>query len=329
MRIRVWLAFTAAAAILAAGLENVRAADATAPDKTTVIVVVGAAGEPMYGSNFLAWSALWSDAAKKGGAECTVIGTGPTNGPADIDVLKQTLAAQPTESVNELWLVLLGHGTYDGRTAKFNMRGPDFTPDDLAGWLKPFKRPLAVIDCSSCSAPFLTKLSAPGRVIITATRSGDERNYARFGQYISEAIADPSADLDKDGQTSLLEAFLMASRQVAEFYKDQGRLMTEHALLDDNGDGKGTPADWFKGIRAVKRASNGAELDGLRAQQVVLVRSAQDQQLAPEVRARRDELVLDVEKLRDQKEKMSEDDYYQKLEPMLAELAKISGQKTN
>ena len=88
----------------------------------------------------------------------------------------------------ELWLVLLGHGTFDGKVAKFNLRGPDFSADELASWLQPFKRPLAVIDCSSCSAPFLPKLSAPGRVIITATRSGNEENYARFGQYISEAI---------------------------------------------------------------------------------------------------------------------------------------------
>jgi len=294
-------------------------------DKPAVIVVVGAAGEEEYGSNFLKWSDLWVKAGAKGGADVTVIGTGPTNGPADLDLLKQALAAQAKESPNELWLVLLGHGTFDGKVAKFNMRGPDFTPDDLAGWLKPFKRPLAIIDCSSASAPFLPKLSAPGRVIITATRSGYEQNYARFGQYISEAIADPEADLDKDGETSLLEAFLMASRRVAEFYKGEGRLMTEHALIDDNGDGLGTPPDWFKGIRAVKKAQGGKDLDGIRAQQFVLVRSAQEMKLAPDVRARRDELELAVGKLRDEKTTLGDDEYYKQLEPLLTELAKISG----
>jgi hypothetical protein len=314
--------------ILLSPLTRVSAADA--PDQPTVIVVVGAAGEPEYGSNFVAWSKLWVEAAHKGGAAVSVIGTAPTNGSSttDLDQLQQNLAAQPRESANELWLVLLGHGTSDGKVAKFNMRGPDFTPDDLAGWLKPFKRPVAVIDCSSASSPFLPKLSAPGRVIITATRSGSEQNYARFGQYISESIADPAADLDKDGQTSLLEAFLMASRRVAEFYKSEGRLMTEHALIDDNGDGLGTPPDWFKGIHAVKRARDGATVDGMRAHQFILVRSAQEQQLAPAVRARRDELELAVGKLRDQKAKMSDDDYYHQLEPMLTELAKISTQKS-
>src|SRR5207253_3682573 len=172
---------------------------------------------------------------------------------------------------------------------------------DLAEWLKPFRRPLAVIDCASSSGPFLNKLSATNRVVVVAAKSGYEQNYARFGQYISEAIADPEADLDKDGQTSLLEAFLMASRRVADFYNAEGRLATEHALLDDNGDGLGTPADWFRGIRAMKKAKEGASADGLRAHQFHLVRSEQEQKLSSELRARRDELELAIAKLRDAK----------------------------
>src|SRR5207248_10685476 len=111
-------------------------------------------------------------------------------------------------------------------------------------------------------------LSATNRVIVAAARSGYEQNYARFGQYMAEAIADPQADLDKDGQTSLLEAFLMASRRVGEFYNTAGRLATEHALIEDNCDGLGTPAEWFRGIRTVKKAKEGASADGLRAHQM-------------------------------------------------------------
>src|SRR5258708_34249236 len=109
--------------------------------------------------------------------------------------------------------------------------------------LRPCRRPLAVLQCASASGPFLNALSAPGRVIITATRSGYEVNATRFGGYLARAIADPAADLDKDGQTSLLEAYLAASRQAEQFYKEQGRLMTEHALLDDTGEGLGTPPE--------------------------------------------------------------------------------------
>jgi hypothetical protein len=335
-----------------------RADSSAAANKPTVIVVVGAPGEEEYGKNFQQWGNLWVQAGQKGGANLVTIGLDPTDsapqrtnspaqpadrvgqtilsadvgpqatdspaGPTDLDRLAQALAAQPVESPDELWIVLLGHGTYDAGEAKFNLRGPDLSATNLAVMLKPFKRPLAVINCASASAPFINALSAPGRVIITATRSGSEQNYARFGQYFSETIADPAADLDKDGQTSLLEAFLIASRRVAEFYKTAGRLVTEHALLDDNGDALGTPADWFHGARAVKRAKNGAGLDGLRANQFCLVRSDAERNLPAAIRARRDELELTLVKLRDSKASYSEDDYYQRLEPILVEMAKLS-----
>src|SRR5262249_49838176 len=151
--------------------------------------------------------------------------------------LLNALTTEVSKTAGELWLVFIGHGTYDGKTAKFNLCGPDISADELATAMKPCRRPLVVIQCASASGPFLKALSAPGRVVIAATRSGYEVNVTRFGDFMARAIADPTADLDKDGQTSLLEAFLMAARQVEQSYKDQGRLMTEHALLDDNGDG--------------------------------------------------------------------------------------------
>src|SRR4029434_7395612 len=98
--------------------------------------------------------------------------------------------------------------------------------------------------------PFINELSASGRVVVTAARSGSEFNFARFGDYFSSAITDSKADLDKDDQTSLLEAFLAAAAGVKEFYLSDGRLVTEYALLDDNGDKRRTPADWSQGLCA-------------------------------------------------------------------------------
>ncbi len=307
-----------------AGHDRALSAESNSDDRATVIVVVGAAGEEEFGKNFAAWAENWRKAATAGGAKFVPIGLAPPDGTNDITHLQQALDTEPKDSAAELWLVLIGHGTFDGKDAKFNLRGPDFSATDLATWLKDFHRPLAVIDTSSASAPFLTKLSAPGRVVVTATRSGNEVNYARLGQYFSEAIANPEADLDKDGQTSLLEAFLSASRQVADFYKAQGRLATEHALLDDNGDGLGTPADWFRGVRAVRKARDGAAVDGLRAQQFCLVRSPDEQKIPVQVRARRDELELQVAGLRDKKATLQEDEYYRQLEVLLVELARLN-----
>jgi hypothetical protein len=140
---------------------------------------------------------------------------------------------------------------------------------------------------------------------------------------LAEAIGDAKSDLDQDGQTSLLEAFLSASARVKEFYKTEGRLATEHALIDDNGDGLGTPAEWFRGTRATKQAKDGAELDGTRARNLPLVRSDAEEKLTPKQRTRRDELELAVEALRETKSKAAEADYYRDLERLMLELARV------
>jgi hypothetical protein len=308
----------------AAALCYVETLPAQTPDteRATVIVIVGAPGEEEYGRHFSEWAGALSKAAGEAGAKEVIIGLQTNNAAADREQLQQALNAEPKDGA-ELWLVLIGHGTFDGRDAKFNLRSNDVAATELADWLKPFHRPLAVINTASASAPFLQKLSATNRVVVTATRSGSEVNYARFGQYFSAAVGDLEADLDKDGQTSLLEAFLMASRRVKEFYDLEGRLATEHALIDDNGDGFGTPPDWFRGVRAVKSAKDGAALDGLRAHQFHLIRSEAEQKLSPETRARRDALEFSISKLRETKRTLPEDVYYEKLEVLLLELARL------
>lgn len=295
-------------------------------DRPTVIVVVGAEGEPEYGRQFAQWADRWAASAASASAEFVAVGREPVSAAStDKQRLQEILAAQCKDPfpTRPLWLVLIGHGTHDGKEAKFNLRGPDVSDAELAEWLKHCRRPLAVINCASASAPFLNKLSGPGRVIITATRSGAEVNFARFGDHLSASIVDPAADLDKDGQTSLLEAFLAASHRVQEFYKQDGRLPTEHALLDDNGDKLGIPADWFQGKRATKAARDGAPLDGPRAGQWHLLLSATEQAMSAAQRARRDALELKVEALRGKKAKMPEADYYAQLEPLLLDLARV------
>ena len=285
--------------------------------------MAGAAGEDEFGKVFVEAAQSWRRAAEK--AEVNLVEIGITNAAAtnDLALFHAALAKEPKETSTELWIVLLGHGTFDGREAKFNLHGPDLSASALSNTLAAFHRPVAIINAASSSSPFIKALSGKNRVIVTATRSGAEENYARFNKFISQAIADPEADLDKDGQTSLLEAFLMASRRVTEFYKSEGRLATEHALLDDNGDGLGTPADWFRGIHAVKKAANNAPLDGMRAHQWHLVRSKEDQRLSSEQRKRRDDLELEIGRLRDQKTSMSEDEYYRQLEELLTKLGEI------
>jgi hypothetical protein len=300
-------------------------------ERPTVVIVVGAEGTAEFGAEFERWAGRWSEAAKRGGADVVTVGRAgmePDAAPAgeteaDRQRLRQILDRELERATQPLWLVLIGHGTHDGKVAKFNLRGPDVSDEELAAWLKPCRRPLAVINCASASAPFLNRLSGEGRVIITATRSGSEVNFARFGDHLSAAIGDAAADLDKDGQTSLLEAFLAASHAVAGYYKQEGRLATEHALLDDNGDGLGIPADWFRGTRATRAARDGAPLDGAAAHRWHLVPSPAEQALGAELRARRDELEKEVESLRAKKASLDEAEYYRQLEALLVRLARV------
>lgn len=296
---------------------------ASAEDPPVVLVVVGAEGTEEYGKQFREWAGRWSAAAEKGRAKFISIGLEVVSEKSDRDLLREKLSAEPVDGESPLWLVLIGHGTFNGKTAKFNLRGPDVMAAEMKDWLKPFKRPTAIIDCTSTSGAFLAELSAHNRVVITATKSGHEYNFARFGDYLSASIGDPKADLDKDEQTSLLEAFLVASARVREFYARDARLATEHSLIDDNGDRLGTPADWFQGLRPSKSAKDGASVDGVLARQIVLIRSDREDRLPVEIRARRDALERDLANLRQRKSTVAESEYLTLLEPLLVELARL------
>ena len=288
-----------------------------------MIVVVGAAGTDEYAAQFAEWTDAWKQACSTSNVTFLTVGLDERQELSDRARLERLLGEQAQQTAAALWLVLIGHGTFDGRTPKFNLRGPDISADDLARWLEPVHCPIAVVNTASSSAPFLKELSAPERVIITATKSGFEQNYTRFGQYVAEAIVEPAADLDKDGQTSLLEAFLTASHRTSEFYAAAGRLATEHALLDDNGDALGTPADWFRGIRPVQRASDNASLDGYRAHQFHLRYSEAEARIPAGLRAKRNELELEVMRLRDARAQIPQETYFSKLEALLMEIARL------
>lgn len=312
-----WLA--ALLLLLACATAPARAATNTAP---TVLLIAGAPGEAEFATNLVEQATLWRQAVETAAARKLEVGQteGGTN---DLAELKQLLAAEPKDGLAELWLVLIGHGTFDGKEGRFNLSGPDLAATELAELLKPFSRPVAIINTTAASAPFIKPLAGTNRVVIAATRSGYETSFARFGLEFARAVGSPVADLDQDGQTSLLESFLHASAQVVDSYRTQNRLTTEHALIDDNGDGLGTPADWFRGLRAVKKASNRQALDGVRAHQWHLVRSEAENRLTPEQRAKRDTLELAVAQWRDRKGEVAEAEYFFRLETLLRELAQI------
>jgi hypothetical protein len=139
-------------------------------------------------------------------------------------------------------VILLGHGTYDGDVAKFNLVGPDMTAKDWTDMLAGVQGRLAVVNTTEASFPFLEALSAKGRVVITATHSAAQKYATVFPEYFVKAMKEASTDLDKNGRTSIFEVFSVASASVKQHFEQRGQLLTEHALIDDNGDGKGRQA---------------------------------------------------------------------------------------
>ena len=293
-----------------------------AEDKASMILITGASGTEEYEKTFNEWSAQWKEAADKGEAKFSeAVHTEEKN---QKERLAELIQAEVNENKSPLWLVLIGHGTFDGKKAKFNLQGPDISATELKEWLQDCKRPLVIINCASSSSPFMNALSGKNRVIITATRSGFERNFCRLGGFLAKAIGNLEADIDKDGQTSLLEAWLAASRYNADFYKNENRLSPEHPLLDDNGDGKGTPPDWFRGIRVTKKSEDPKLLpDGLRTHQLHLIPSEEERKLSASQRAERDALDIELAKLRAAKELMEEKIYYTELEKLLHKIGRI------
>lgn len=301
------------------GRAESEAAEPAAP-ADRLIVVCGAGGTDEFTPLFQTWTQRWQAAGERG--ELNVSAIGLTDVESDDREQLQQLLTETTADAPRLWLVLIGHGTFDGREARFNLRGPDVSAAELSGWLSAAACPTAVINCSSASGPFIESLSGPERIVITATRNGQEVNFSRFGDYLSQCIDDLSADLDKDEQVSLLEAFLMASRRTDEFYKGQTRLVTEHALIDDDGNGAGTRAEAFHGIHPVRTTSSGS-VDGHRAHQWHLVPSQAERELPPVLREQRDALELEVLQLRDRKPGLDEAEYFRELERLLVRLAEL------
>jgi hypothetical protein len=155
--------------------------------------------------------------------------------------------------------------------------------------------------------------------VITATKSGSEENYSRFGDFLSQSLGDSQADMDHDQNVSVLELFLAASRRIEKYYADQGLLATEQALIDDNGDGRGTPAAFYRGIRAVKAPAEGAPLDGAAARRLAL--SSVGASVSIEHGQKIAEIEAAIDELRRKKPGMDEDAYYRELENLLLQLA--------
>ena len=216
--------------------------------------------------------------------------------------------------------MLFGHGSFTD-SARINLPGRDLSADDFAGLLDRLRgQRVTFVNTASASGPFVEKLSGEGRIVVTATKTGGERNASVFGGYFVEAFADgeEEADQNKDGRVSMLEAYSYAQQKVTQEYEADGKLLTEHALLDDNGDGEGTnEPDPLTGDGLIARTlffTGGADAA------TAAMAFPDDPELRPLYDARHG-LEERVEALRRIKDGTDPERYEQELETLLVELA--------
>ena len=295
---------------------------------THILLISGLGGDPEYTGVFHGWLSRFADAAtEKYGVppeRITYLGEKTELDPTRIrarstaENIRAAFAeiAAAMAPADDLVVLLAGHGTFRNETARFNIPGPDLTPADMSALLAGIgDRRVTFVNTASASGPFVEALSGPNRTIVTATQSGRERNLTRFGLHFVDAFADDGADADKDSRISMLEAFRYALREVEREYEGGNLLMTEHAVLDDNGDGEGSrEPDELEGDGALARTVFLASVGG----------GAEGAEVAPELRALYDEkaaIEARIADLRRVKRQMSLERYESELEELLVELA--------
>ena len=243
------------------------------------------------------------------------------DGAADRAGIEQGLAAlrEQVQPGDQITLYLIGHGSGAEEEAKFNIVGPDITGPEFAVLLDQFdQQDMVIINSTSASYGFSTALSSEGRVVISSTRSPSERYDPIFSRYFIEALDSRRGDRDKNNRVSMLEAFRYAKASVEQWYEEQGRLASEHAGLDDNGDA----------LFSLNPTQD--DNDGRLAEIAYIDRLADDSAgLSPEalgLKARMQELERSVIILRGRKADYLEADYWQRMEGLLIDLARVAGE---
>lgn len=276
-----------------------------------VLVIVGVGGDEEHTRQFDRWAtAVVASARKHGVLQGNVAYLGETESPnrarATRDAVTKAFSdlAARAKSLDQIIVVLIGHGSFDGRQASFNLPGPDLSAADYAKLLEKFPtQHVAFINTASSSGAFLQPLAGPARTIVTATKTGGERNETRFPAYFVEALDSEEADRDRNGRISILEAFDYAVSKVKAAYEKEGHILTEHATLEDGSQGKFAATQFLAPERSRTAAAQSAD-PALRA-----------------LLEQRDSLERQVAELRLRKDSMDGARYEQELERLVTDLA--------
>jgi hypothetical protein len=266
-----------------------------------VLIISGLGGEPTYEQRFQQQATALAEAATRSGAASSDVislsGDRARRATLDAELKKFASSVQRDDQVA---VVLIGHGSFDGEDYRFNLPGPDLTGNEIAAFLDSIPAgQMLVLNATSSSGAVLDRWKKPNRVVITATKSGTERNATRFAEYWVQALTSAEADRDKNEIVTAAEAYDFASRKVADAFKSDASLATEHARLE------GKTADRLVVARLGSAAfmPSDAALDAMLKDQVGI-----EQQL---------------DELKGRKESLDREQYYNELEKVLLAMAQL------
>jgi hypothetical protein len=205
---------------------------------SSALILRGVAGSPEHEEKFEKWTAGTAKAlVDKFGfsADHVIVLTAQKTAQAEIQKAFTTLKQQ-LKPLDTFFLFFIGHGSGEDNVYKFNISGPDYTADDYNKLLATLTvGRIVIVAATPASGAALDKFGGKNRVVVAATRSGQEGNDVVFYDYFLEALQNTAADEDKDQKVSVWEAFKYAVSGTERFYKEEGRLVTEHAQISDNG----------------------------------------------------------------------------------------------
>jgi hypothetical protein len=292
----------------------------SAPAATYYVTIAGLGGAADYETQFAKWASDLDRELQSSGPDVhvtTLSGPGATR-----QKVIETLSALTAEVKPEdaFVLTMIGHGSFDGTDYKFNLPGPDMTGAELAAALNriPARRQL-VVNMTSCSGASIQALAKKGRIVITATKTGTEKNAPVFARYWVDALRDPAADTDKNGTVSALEAFEYTQHKVNGYFESEKLLATEHAMFTDTGstnavrdpkpeNGQGLLASTFPVMRPQAETAKGV--------------APQKQRLL----SKKEELEAKIDRLKYEKAAMDPDQYKRELTSLLVELSRTQAE---
>jgi hypothetical protein len=268
---------------------------------TYILTVAGLGGEPDYEQRFTMLASDTDKILRTGGQTDRVVetlkGADATRPKVEASLARIASQAKPQDA---FVLMMIGHGTFDGTEYKFNLPGPDISAAELAASMNRISagRQL-VVDMTSSSGGAVAAFKKDNRTVITATKSGMEKNATVFARYWVEALRDPAADVDKNETISALEAFQYAEKKTSQFYSEQKRLATEHPQIDDQQRASAFPLLKFGSASAVVTDPAKRELI-----------------------AKKEDIENKIDALKYQKSLMAPDEYKKQLTTLLLELAR-------